>query len=68
MITKTEYEAAKETIRLYELQLQMEEMQFDDGDGWEELEPCSVCGDIEGMVNPCCPNYDPFHFKNCGYG
>ena len=31
-------------------------------------EPCSVCGDIDGMVNRCCVGYDPLHFKNCGYG
>ena len=31
-------------------------------------EPCSVCGDIDGMVNRCCAGYDPLHYKNCGYG
>lgn len=28
--------------------------------------PCPTCGDVNGMVNPCCPDYDPLHFKNCG--
>lgn len=31
-------------------------------------EPCPTCGDINGMVNPCCAGYDPLHYKNCGYG
>lgn len=43
----------------------LEEEDIDDS---LEDEPCSVCGDIDGMVNPCCPGYDPLHFKNCGYG
>lgn len=68
MITTAEYESAKETIRQYELQLQIAQMQLDNSDDWEESEPCSVCGDIDGMANPCCPNYDPLHYKNCGYG
>ncbi len=29
---------------------------------------CHTCGDVDGMVNPCCPGYDRLHFKNCGYG
>ena len=33
----------------------------------DELEPCSVCGEIDGMVNPCCASYDPLHHDNCGY-
>jgi hypothetical protein len=31
-------------------------------------EPCPTCGDVNGMVNPCCAGYDPLHFRNCGYG
>lgn len=31
-------------------------------------EPCPTCGDVNGMVNPCCAGYDPLHYRNCGYG
>lgn len=34
----------------------------------DEEEECPVCGQIDGMDNPCCPNYDPLNYKNCGYG
>lgn len=34
----------------------------------DEPEACPTCGDIDGMVNPCCAGYDPLHYKNCGYG
>ena len=33
----------------------------------QPVEPCPTCGDVDGMVNPCCPGYDPLHYKNCGY-
>ncbi|MEK6884972.1 MAG: hypothetical protein AABY22_35400, partial [Nanoarchaeota archaeon] len=41
----------------------------DKGDDDDDIfEPCPTCGDIGGMVNPCCASYDPLHFKNIGYG
>lgn len=30
--------------------------------------PCPTCGDVNGSRNPCCPDYDPLHIDNCGYG
>lgn len=36
---------------------------FDDGEV-----PCEICGQINGMENPCCINYDPLNFKVVGYG
>jgi hypothetical protein len=33
-----------------------------------EIDPCPTCGQVEGMVNPCCANYDPLNYKVCGYG
>lgn len=70
MINKTEYEAAKEIIRKYELQLKIEQMQLhdNDDDDWQDSEPCDICGEINGMRNPCCTNYDNLHYLNCGYG
>ena len=41
---------------------------FDNNEQWQECEPCRTCGDIDGMVNPCCAGYDSLHHKNCGYG
>lgn len=51
-------------------QFDLKEIDFtDDYEGdFDEPEPCPTCGDIEGMVNPCCANYDPLNYKNCGYG
>lgn len=40
----------------------------EDDEQLDEPEPCPTCGDIDGMVNPCCAGYDPLHYKNCGYG
>jgi len=39
-----------------------------DGDDEDFEKPCPTCGDINGMRNPCCPDYDPLHIDNCGYG
>jgi hypothetical protein len=66
-ITKEEYEKAKATVRSYELQEYLREIEYQDED-FQEPEPCSVCGDVDGMVNQCCVGYDPLHYKNCGYG
>ncbi len=43
-------------------------IQAHDDEQWDEPDPCPTCGDIDGMVNPCCAGYDPLHYKNCGYG
>jgi hypothetical protein len=69
MITEEQYMEAIRVIEQYEYEQKVEfepedeEEFFGDGD-----QPCSVCGEIGGMVNQCCPGYDPLHFKNCGYG
>lgn len=66
MITEEQYMEAIRVIEQYEYEQKVEH----EGTEEEEFfsEPCSVCGDVDGMVNPCCPNYDPLHYKNCGYG
>lgn len=72
MINEKQYLEAKAIVVAYEWQLK--EALFmgsgfdEDEEQWDELEPCSICGDIGGMVNPCCAGYDPLHYKNCGYG
>lgn len=69
MITREEYLQALSIVARYE-----EQQGIDDFDEWvdeeaeRQSEPCSVCGEINGMVNPCCANYDPLHIHNCGYG
>lgn len=75
MITEEEYRLAKSIVEQYERDeyetKQREadaEVNWMDEDEDEEIEPCSVCGQIEGMGNPCCANYDPLSYKNCGYG
>jgi len=45
-----------------------EEREWEEQEEDYEPEPCPTCGDIDGMVNPCCAGYDPLHYKNCGYG
>jgi hypothetical protein len=49
-------------------QVEHDRFDVDESDIDEEPEPCPTCGEIEGMVNPCCPGFDPLHYKNCGYG
>lgn len=71
MITKEQYLAAKSIVDEYEREeyetgMRLAESELDEMDGINQ--PCPTCGDIDGMVNPCCPGYDPLHFKNCGYG
>ena len=41
---------------------------IEDDEQFDEDEPCHTCGDINGMINPCCSGYDALHYKNCGYG
>lgn len=43
-------------------------IQEEEEDDAHEPEACSVCGAIDGRVNPCCSGYDPLDFKNAGYG
>lgn len=72
MINEKQYLEAKAIVEAYERQLQQAHVMgsgFDEDDEqWDEPEPCPTCGDIDGMVNPCCAGYDPLHYKNCGYG
>jgi len=68
MISESEFQEAQSIIHQYweERQRQADyELEQDDMD---YLEPCPTCGEVDGMVNPCCPNYDPLHYLNCGYG
>ncbi len=60
-------EIIKSLQNTIELVQEAQNTSFDDEtDG--EVEPCPTCGDIDGMVNPCCAGYDQLHYKNCGYG
>ena len=70
MINEKQYLEAKAIVEAYERQLQQALVMGsgDDEDQWDEPEPCPTCGDVDGMVNPCCAGYDPLHYKNCGYG
>lgn len=43
-----------------------DELNQDDPDYYDL--PCDTCGEVHGMVNPCCSDYDPLHINNCGYG
>lgn len=69
MITKSDYLKAKVIVEQYERDeyeqgmRQAEEDLLDD-----DIEPCSVCGEVDGMNNPCCASYDPLSYKACGYG
>jgi hypothetical protein len=70
MITENQYLEAKAIVEAYEMQQRLEyenRIELDD-EYWHEPEPCPTCGDIDGMVNPCCAGYDPLHYLNCGYG
>lgn len=72
MITKEQYELYKYLVEEYEKAEYEEKMrEAEDALEWgldDEPEPCPTCGEIDGMDNPCCPNYDPLSYKNCGYG
>ena len=64
MITESEYSEACSIIKKYnEQQNYLLDDEEDDGE-----RPCETCGEIGGMINQCCPHYDPLHYKNCGYG
>ncbi len=71
MITKEEYLKAKAIVDKYEQDNWEEsQRQADEELNWEEEmfdEPCSVCGETNGYTNPCCPDYDPDCYENCGY-
>ena len=70
MITEKDYLEALRIVNAYHTQSQqtsVTEGECED-DLYNELEPCPTCGDIDGMVNPCCAGYDPLHYRNCGYG
>jgi len=69
-ITKEQYLEAKRIVdeyerEEYEIGMRLAEQQLDEMDGLNE--PCPTCGEIDGFDNPCCPNYDPLSYKNCGY-
>ena len=72
MITEKSYLEALKIVNAYRLQLQQPPVMGsgcdDDDEQCDESEPCPTCGDIDGMVNPCCAGYDPLHYRNCGYG
>lgn len=74
MITREQYEHWKPLIERYEQaeyedkQREAEQLLDEDDPLYAPEEPCPTCGDIDGMVNPCCPGYDPLHYLNCGYG
>jgi len=74
-ITKEQYLNAKKIVDEYErdeyetnMRIAEHELDEDDPIFGDADQPCSVCGEIDGMVNPCCPDYDPLHRDNCGYG
>lgn len=72
-ITKEQYLTAKKIVEdyekdEYETNIRIAEQQLDDDDPMYADEPCPTCGEVNGMRNPCCPDYDPLHRDNCGYG
>lgn len=69
MITREQYEHYKRLVDEFE-QAEYEDKQRE-ADEDVDAEPgykCPTCGEIDGMENPCCPDYDPLHIDNCGYG
>lgn len=64
------HNAKLKLLNIYEVSGRSELLHvFDeDEEQLDEPEPCPACGNIDGMVNPCCGGYDPLHYKNCGYG
>lgn len=72
MITKEEYLKAKAIVDQYEHdEWEEKQRQAEEDLSWEDEmmeEPCSVCGEVGGTENPCCPDYDPLDYKVCGYG
>lgn len=72
MITKEEYRKAKAIVDQYErdeyeTNMRIAEQELDDEMDYQS-DPCPTCGEIDGMVNPCCADYDPLNHKVCGYG
>ncbi len=73
MITEDEYLRAKKIVEEYEHdEYEARQREAEDLVNWMDEEdpdePCPTCGEVNGMDNPCCPNYDPLSYKNCGYG
>jgi len=62
------YNEAMDKWQKSQLKPAKEEREWNEQEEDCDQEPCPTCGDIDGMVNPCCAGYDPLHYKNCGYG